>query len=48
MTPDGKRATWTRDRLVSADAATDGRGRNVVTCEGEVLAIRLVDTEVAK
>jgi hypothetical protein len=34
--------------LVSADAANDGRGRDVVACEGEVLAIRVVDTEVAK
>jgi uncharacterized Zn finger protein len=33
--------------LVSADAANDGRGRRW-SREGEVLAIRVVDTEVAK
>jgi hypothetical protein len=34
--------------LVFADAANDGRAKDVVACEGEVLAIRVVDTEVAK
>jgi hypothetical protein len=41
MTPDGKREHGpVIGCLVSADAANDGRGKDVVACEGEVLAIR--------
>jgi shikimate kinase len=36
------------DCLVSAGSANEGMGRDVVACDGEVFAIRVVDTEVAR